>query len=214
MTAGSRPIHDGVAATLAQAPVIGAVRTNSRRSAERQAQALLESGLQLVEITFTVPEATEVVADLVANRGTSGPPWFGMGTVSTGDRARAALAAGSEFVVSPNVDPEVASVAQESDVFLILGALTPTEIVEADRLGADLVKVYPLPPVGGPKYLSTVRQPLPDIQMLAAGGFDVDEISAYREAGAVAFTLGAQLLGPDGDADRQRVDMAMARAKG
>ena len=78
-----------------------------------------------------------------------------------------------------------------------MGGLTPTELVTAHELGADLLKVYPLPPVGGPAYLSVVRQPLGDLApMLAGGGFGIEEIPAYRAAGAVAFGIGAPLLAP------------------
>ena len=73
-----------------------------------------------------------------------------MGTVSTAERAREAVAAGAEFFVTPNVNAEVARAARQAGIYLIMGALTPTEIVAAAELGADLVKVYPLPPVGGP----------------------------------------------------------------
>ena len=120
-----------------------------------------------------------------------------MGTVTTAARAREAIAAGAEFLVTPNVNADVAREAREAGLFLVMGALTPTEIVAAHELGADLVKVFPLPPVGGPAYLSVIRGPLGDIPMLAAGGFGVEEIPAYAKAGAIAFGLGAPLLGVD-----------------
>jgi 2-dehydro-3-deoxyphosphogluconate aldolase/(4S)-4-hydroxy-2-oxoglutarate aldolase len=92
--------------------------------------------------------------------------------------------------------------------------LTPTEIVAAQELGADLVKVYPLPPVGGPRYLATVRQPLGDVPMLAAGGFPPEEIPAYRAAGAAAFGIGAPLLGCGAADERQRLARALSLARG
>ena len=97
-----------------------------------------------------------------------------------------------------------------------MGALTPTEIVAAIEVGADLVKVYPLPPVGGPAYLSVIRGPLGDVPMLAAGGFGVEEIPAYRQAGAIAFGLAAPLLGV-GSGERQareRIERAITLARG
>jgi 2-dehydro-3-deoxyphosphogluconate aldolase/(4S)-4-hydroxy-2-oxoglutarate aldolase len=97
-----------------------------------------------------------------------------------------------------------------------MGALTPTEIVSAVEVGADLVKVYPLPPVGGPAYLSVIRGPLGDVPMLAAGGFGVEEIPAYHQAGAIAFGLAAPLLGVgagEGEA-RRRIERALALARG
>lgn len=197
-----------------ESPIVGVVRTDSRADGERQAREFADGGLQLVEITYTVPEGTEIVRDLLAERADDSGTFVGMGTITNRARAEAALAAGAEFLITPNVSPEVADIAKRAGVFLILGALTPTEILEAARLGADLVKVYPLPPVGGAHYLRTVRQPLPDVPILAAGGFGAEEIPAYREAGASAYGLGVQLLGPSQVATRTRITRALEAATG
>jgi 2-dehydro-3-deoxyphosphogluconate aldolase / (4S)-4-hydroxy-2-oxoglutarate aldolase len=211
--------RDSVALSMRRAPVLGVVRTHDRAEAEGQARTLAACGIEMVEITFTVPGAAALTRELLASRPAGGPPWFGMGTVTTAARAREAIAAGAEFLVTPNVDAGVAREAREAGVFLVMGALTPTEIVAAAGLGADLVKVYPLPPVGGPAYLSVVRGPLGDVPMLAAGGFGVEEIPAYARAGAVAFGLAAPLLGVgpgggDPEAARQRIERALTLARG
>lgn len=189
----AQSLKAAVAESLAEKPIIGVVRTSSIDEAETQARQLIASGLGWVEITFTVPGATELVELLRRELG-DGPPFIGMGTVTTADRAARAVEAGAAFLVTPNVSAEVAVAAHRAGIFLVLGALTPTEIVEAHRLGADLIKVYPLPPVGGATYLQTIRGPLGDLPMLAAGGFGIDEIPAYRRAGARAFGLAAPLL--------------------
>ncbi|HEY4564633.1 MAG TPA: bifunctional 4-hydroxy-2-oxoglutarate aldolase/2-dehydro-3-deoxy-phosphogluconate aldolase [Thermoanaerobaculia bacterium] len=209
-------IHDSVALSLRRAPIIGVVRTASRDEAAAQARSLAASGVELVEITFTVPGASGLVRELLAGRSSEGPPWFGMGTVTTAARAREAVAAGAEFIVTPNVSAEVARQVRQAGLFLVMGALTPTEIVAAVEVGADLVKVYPLPPVGGPAYLSVIRGPLGDVPMLAAGGFGVEEIPAYRQAGATAFGLAAPLLGVgSGEAEaRQHIERAITLARG
>ena len=206
-------LRSSVATSLAQAPIIGVVRTRSTGDAEAIARQYIEAGLQLIEITFTVPEAPELVRSLRAQRG-DGPPWIGMGTVTTTERVEQALEAGAEFIVSPNTATDIASRATAAGRFLVLGALTCSEIVEARRLGADLVKVYPLPPVGGPDYLEVVRQPLGDIPMLAAGGFGIDEIPAYRAAGATAFGIGSPLLDADEVSTGARIARALAMARG
>ncbi|MGB5660777.1 MAG: 2-dehydro-3-deoxyphosphogluconate aldolase [Thermoanaerobaculia bacterium] len=203
-----------VATSLAAAPVVGVVRTSSRDEALRQAGLFMANGIELIEVTFTVPDAPDLVRELIAGRSTTGPPWIGMGTVTDLSRAEAAVEAGAEFLVSPNVSSVVTAVARRAGLYLVLGALTCTEIVEARDLGADIVKVYPLPPVGGPAYLATIRGPLGDIPMLAAGGFSVDEIPDYRVAGASAFGIGAPLLGDDEEGTRQRIAHALRLAKG
>jgi 2-dehydro-3-deoxyphosphogluconate aldolase/(4S)-4-hydroxy-2-oxoglutarate aldolase len=206
-------IRPQVALSLSRSPVVGVVRTGSYEEASRQAHLFQDAGIELVEITFTVPDAPRLVREMLARRPQGGPPWIGMGTVTTADRAREAVLAGSEFIVTPNVSSDVARIARGAGLYLILGALTPTEVVLARELGADLVKVYPLPPVGGPLYLSTIRQPLGDIPMLAGGGFSVDEIPAYVRAGATAFGIGAPLLGADDEESRGRIARALALAR-
>ena len=133
---------------------------------------------------------------------------------STAQRAQDAGAAGSSFLVSPNTCSEVAAIARKAGCYLILGAMTPTEIVRADELGADIIKVYPLPMFGGPDYLHTIRQPLPDVSLLAAGGFGIDEIPEYRSAGATAFGLGAPLLGKDENESIDKIRRALQMARG
>lgn len=208
------PVREAVASSLRQAPIVGVVRTTDPEEARRQARLLARAGLELVEITFTVPQAEVLVSELLAERGGSGPPWIGTGTVADLDRLKRALAVGAEFVVTPGCGREVLSAAAAAGRFLIAGALTPTEIVTAWEAGADLVKVYPLPPVGGPAYLATIRQPLGDIPMLAAGGFGVDEIPAYRRAGAVAFGIGAPLLAASDEETVARIRRALQLARG
>ena len=115
-----------VAASLERSPIIGVVRHGNPAEAARQAREFAAGGLELVEITFTVPDAVALVGDLLAARGEGGPPWIGMGTVTTSARAHAAIAAGAEFIVTPNLDPEVAALARGAGLYLVLGALTPT----------------------------------------------------------------------------------------
>ncbi len=202
-----------VALSLLQSPVIGVVRTDDREVARTEAEAFLAAGLELVEITFTVPDAADLVRELLARRSNDGPPWIGMGTVTTALRAREAAKAGAEFLVTPNVNAEVGAVARAADLFWVCGALTPTEVVAAHELGSDLVKVYPLPPVGGAAYLATIRQPLGDIPMLAAGGFGIEEIPHYAAAGASAFGIGGPLIGADEGETRHRVARALELAR-
>ncbi|MCZ6725810.1 MAG: 2-dehydro-3-deoxyphosphogluconate aldolase [Acidobacteria bacterium] len=203
-----------VADSLGRSPLIAVVRTDSLEVARQQAEELIAGGVALVEITFTVPGASSLVRELLAGRGSAAPPWIGMGSVTTRARAEEAVAAESEFIVSPNAAAAVAEVARAAGRFLILGALTPTEIVAATELGANLVKVYPLPAVGGPSYLRTVRGPLWEVDMLAAGGFGVDEIPAYRAAGASAFGLAAPLLFGTEGSPGKNIAHALTLARG
>ena len=207
-------VRQQVARTLDEAPLVTVVRTHDAAEAERQARLFIAGGSRMIEITFTVPGAVELVRRLLAERGQSERHHVGMGTVTSVERARQAVAAGAEFVVTPNASAAVAEVVREAGLPLIVGALTPTEIVAGRELGADWIKVFPLPPVGGPSYLRAIRGPLGDVPMLAAGGFGPEEIPAYREAGAVAFGIGAPLLADDDAETLRRVGGALAMARG
>lgn len=210
-----KPLKTAVAESLARAPIIAVVRHADRAVAAGQARAFMRHGLEMIEVTFTVPGATELVRELLDLRPAGSAIRIGMGTVTTPARARAAVAAGSEFLVTPNVSAAVAGIAHDNALFLCMGGLTPSELVAAHELGADLLKVYPLPPVGGPAYLAVVRQPLGDLApMLAGGGFGIEEIPAYRAAGAVAFGIGAPLLAPDEEATSRNIHRALALAHG
>lgn len=199
---------------VARSPIFAVVRTDDPAEAKRQAELFIRGGLELIEVTFSVSDATDLVRTLLAERDADASYLVGMGTVTTEQRAHAAVAAGSEFIVSPNTSASVAKVANEADTYLLLGSLTPTEIVTATELGADLVKVYPLPPVGGPDYLSVVRQPLGDIPMLAGGGFPVAAIADYRAAGATAFGIGSIMLGDTDEESLALVAEALRLARG
>jgi 2-dehydro-3-deoxyphosphogluconate aldolase / (4S)-4-hydroxy-2-oxoglutarate aldolase len=219
-TATTHPsdLHSHVRQLLQQVPLVGVVRTSDPAEAERQARLFAAGGIRWVEVTFTVPRAADLVRKLLAGRGEAGgigaETAVGMGTVTGTARAREAVAAGAEFLVTPNASAEVAAIGREAGLAMVIGALTPTEIVAAHALGADLVKVFPLPPVGGPDYLRAVRGPLGDIPMLASGGFGPEKIPAYRAAGASAFGIGAPLLA-DGDEETvRRVAGAVALARG
>jgi 2-dehydro-3-deoxyphosphogluconate aldolase/(4S)-4-hydroxy-2-oxoglutarate aldolase len=205
--------HPLVSRSLQRAPIIGVVRTPSREEAARRARIFAASGIELVEVTFSVPGASDLVRELLAERTADGPPWFGMGTVTTAARAREAIAAGAEFLVTPNVSAAVAQEARQADLFFVMGALSATEIVTAYELGADIIKVFPLPPVGGPGYLEAVRGPLSDIPMLAAGGFGVDEIPAYAKAGASAFGIGVPLVGGSDEETRRIIARGLELAR-
>ena len=160
------------------------------REAARQARAFSPRGLEMVEITFTVPGAADLVRELLAERGRPTARLDRHGNGHHAGRAPARRSRPAPNSWSPRTSAPRSPRRPRADVFLCMGALTPTELVAAHELGADLVKVYPLPPVGGAAYLSVVRQPLGDIPMLAGGGFGIEEIPAYRAAGAVAFGIG------------------------
>ncbi|HEX9636356.1 MAG TPA: bifunctional 4-hydroxy-2-oxoglutarate aldolase/2-dehydro-3-deoxy-phosphogluconate aldolase [Acidobacteriota bacterium] len=196
--------------------LIGVIRCEAADSARALVEVFLQAGLRLVELTLTIPGALELLAELRGRAAVDGA-CLGAGTVLTESDARAAVSAGAEFLVSPITDPAVIAVARAAGALAIPGAGTANEVAAAWRDGADIVKLYPAPHLGGPAYLRTLRGPFPHIPLLPTGGSElrIEQIAAYAEAGAVAVGLGqGALLDPAGEAaTRHRIAGALEIAR-
>jgi 2-dehydro-3-deoxyphosphogluconate aldolase/(4S)-4-hydroxy-2-oxoglutarate aldolase len=174
--------------------LVAVIRAARPDAALGAARAVIRGGLALVEVTYSVPDAPAVMRELAAEA--SPGVIVGAGTVLTARQAHEALKAGARFLIAPNVSAEVAAVARESGVFYCPGAYTTGEILHAVAQGAHLVKVYPVGVAGGPDYIKVIRDPLPDVPMLAAGGTNLDNVLPFLAAGCVACGLGGSLADP------------------
>jgi 2-dehydro-3-deoxyphosphogluconate aldolase / (4S)-4-hydroxy-2-oxoglutarate aldolase len=172
--------------------LISVIRAPSPTVALASADAVAKGGIVLVEITFTVPEAPHVMSELRVHADLV----VGAGTVLTATQAEQALEAGARFIVAPNLSLEVARVAREAGIMYVPGAYTTNEILSARAAGAHVIKVYPVGVAGGPAYIQTIRDPLPDVPMLAAGGTDLENTVPFLRAGCVGVGLGAALADP------------------
>ena len=172
--------------------LVAVIRAPSTDAALAAARAVVLGGLPVVEITYSVPDAPSVMRAMGEVPGAV----VGAGTVLTAEQAHAAVDAGARFLIAPNVDLAVAEIARSRGVFYCPGAYTTTEILAARRAGAHLVKVYPVGIAGGPDYIKVIRDPLPDIPYLAAGGTSLSNVAAFLGAGCIACGLGASLADP------------------
>ena len=172
--------------------LIAVIRAGAPDAARDAALAVTRGGVELVEVTYTVPEALSVMKALADRPGVV----MGAGTVLTADQARAARDAGAKFIVAPNCSLAVAKIALEAGLMYCPGAYTTGEILAARDAGAHVIKVYPVGVAGGPDYIRVIRDPLPDIPMLAAGGTNLDNLLAFLAAGCVGVGLGASLADP------------------
>jgi 2-dehydro-3-deoxyphosphogluconate aldolase/(4S)-4-hydroxy-2-oxoglutarate aldolase len=179
-------------ATLRSQYMMAAIRARDPEAALAAAQAVAKGGIALLEITFTVPDAPRVMAALAGTEGAV----VGAGTVLTADQCRAALDAGARFIVAPNLSLEVAKVALAGRAMYCPGAYSTNEIIAARDAGAHVVKVYPVGVAGGPKYIQVIRDPLPDVPMMASGGTTLENLVPFLHAGCVAVGLGAALADP------------------
>jgi len=184
--------REKVLARLRELGVVPIIRVSTAEHASRAVEAVVAGGIAAVEITMGVPNALHVMEQVADRYGDS--VLLGAGTVLDSETCRAALLAGAEFIVTPSLDVKVIETARRYSKACIPGALTPTEIVTAWQAGADMVKVFPCAPVGGPNYIRSLRGPLPQIDYVPTGGVDLETTPEYIRAGAAAVAVGGELV--------------------
>ncbi|MGH9641244.1 MAG: bifunctional 4-hydroxy-2-oxoglutarate aldolase/2-dehydro-3-deoxy-phosphogluconate aldolase [Terriglobales bacterium] len=172
--------------------IIPIVRTSSTEDALCAAEAIIASGVGIVEVTMTVPNALSIIEQVTKRFGDR--VVAGAGTVLDKENCEMAIAAGADFVVTPSFDPHVIETTRKHGKACIPGALTPTEVLAAWRAGADLVKVFPCGPVGGPKYIKALKAPFGQIDLVPTGGVSLDNAADFIRAGASAVAVGAELV--------------------
>ncbi|RXZ80507.1 bifunctional 4-hydroxy-2-oxoglutarate aldolase/2-dehydro-3-deoxy-phosphogluconate aldolase [Paenibacillaceae bacterium] len=176
---------------LLEEKIVAIFRNIEDHHADSAAQALINGGVRMMEVTMNTPGAVHIIARW--REKFSEQAAIGAGTVLDLGMAKEAVAAGAQFLISPNVDEQVIDYAVNQGISVWPGAMTPTEIVNAWKAGADAVKVFPLATLGY-KYLAEIRAPLDSIPMIATGGVDLDNIQSYFKAGACGVGMGSKLI--------------------
>ena len=172
--------------------IVPVIRGSSPKSARAAVDAVAQGGIAVFEITMTVPNAVQVIREL--SKDNSAGFLIGAGTVLDADAALMCLEAGAQFLVSPGLDLGMIGVAKKSNVPVLPGALTPTEIMAASKAGADLIKIFPCSNVGGPSYLKALRGPFPKLAFIPTGGVNLDNAADFIRAGAAALGVGGELV--------------------
>jgi 2-dehydro-3-deoxyphosphogluconate aldolase/(4S)-4-hydroxy-2-oxoglutarate aldolase len=154
------------------------------------ADALAESGIRALEFTFTTPGVLDHLSAAAASKAV-----LGMGTVLTADQARAAIDGGAKFLVTPGIRASVAEVAADSEIPVIMGALTPTEVLVALDLGAAAVKIFPAGALG-PRYIKDLHGPFPDVALIPSGGVNAGNAADFLAQGSAAVSAGTDVVPP------------------
>ena len=209
---------DGLA-RLRGATVVAVLRAPSAAAAVAATEALVAGGVTGIEITYSTPDAATAIAEIDARHGDR--IFLGAGTVLGADQVGEAVAAGARFLVSPGTDPDLTPTMLATGALVLTGALTPTEVVAAHRLGVPVVKLFPAA-LGGPSFLRSLRGPFPDLAFCPTGGVNPDNLADWLAAGAVAVGAGGELCPAatmrDGDwaaitASARRFSAAAERAR-
>jgi 2-dehydro-3-deoxyphosphogluconate aldolase/(4S)-4-hydroxy-2-oxoglutarate aldolase len=170
--------------------VLPVLRASSADSAMALADAIAAGGIAAMEVTMTVPGAIGVMRRLATERPEL---LIGAGTVLDPETARICILEGAQFVVSPALNLETVALCRRYSIAVLSGALTPTEVINAWQAGTDVIKVFPANSMGGPKYLKSLKAPLPQVELIPTGGVSLLNAKEFLDAGAFALGVGADL---------------------
>jgi 2-dehydro-3-deoxyphosphogluconate aldolase / (4S)-4-hydroxy-2-oxoglutarate aldolase len=175
--------------TVGLLPVL---RASSVAEALALVDAMYAGGVNVMEVTMTVPGAIDVLKELKKKYGSN--ILLGSGTVTTAAQAQATIEAGAEFVISPSLHLDVIAKTKELGKVSIPGSLTPTEVITAWNAGADYVKIFPCSAMGGAPYLKSLKAPFPFLNLIPTGGVTLQTAPDFIKAGAKALGVGADLV--------------------
>ena len=173
--------------------LLAVIRGPSPDLTVQMVEALIKGGVLGIEITYSTPNAEDVVKTLASKFGDS--IILGMGTLTKPEQAESAKAAGANFLVSPMCEPVLVKAMVNTGLLTMAGALTPTEVFQAYSLGTDVVKIFP-GSLGGPSYIKALKGPFPYIPMMPTGGVNAGNVGDWFKAGVVAVGAGSELCPP------------------
>jgi 2-dehydro-3-deoxyphosphogluconate aldolase / (4S)-4-hydroxy-2-oxoglutarate aldolase len=188
--------------------IIAIIRLGNGDQAHAAAHALSNAGMKLIEITLNTPGALALITTLSAELPNC---VIGAGTVLSGDDARKAVEAGARFLVSPIAPEEMIHIGKKSGAITIAGGLTPSEIYNAHKMGADFIKPFPLAGIG-PQYIRALKGPFPEIEFIPTNGVTMENMLEFFDAGVAAVGLGSVLVSNNDDvaAIEERATRALA----
>jgi 2-dehydro-3-deoxyphosphogluconate aldolase / (4S)-4-hydroxy-2-oxoglutarate aldolase len=173
--------------------LLAVIRGSSEELTLKMVDALVAGGVIGIEITYSTPNAAQVVRELKSQYGEG--ILLGMGTLTEVYQAEETKSAGAGFIVSPICQPDLIKAMVSSGLLVMAGALSPTEVFLAHKLGADVVKIFP-GSLAGPSYLKALKGPFPEIATMPTGGVSKDNVRDWFAAGAIAVGAGSELCPP------------------
>jgi 2-dehydro-3-deoxyphosphogluconate aldolase/(4S)-4-hydroxy-2-oxoglutarate aldolase len=179
---------------LKELGLVAVIRGPSPELTVKMVAALIEGGVLGIEITYSTPNAAEVVRSLDQQFGDK--IVLGMGTLTEPAQVEEAEGAGARYLVSPVCEPALGQALVASGLPVMIGAFTPTEVLQAYKLGSDVVKIFP-GSLGGPAYLKALKGPFPYIPMMPTGGVSAANVGDWFAAGVFGVGAGSELCPPD-----------------
>lgn len=174
--------------------VVSVVRADSAEDAVKIVEAVVDGGIKSIELTYSVPRANDVIADLVA-RYADTDVVIGAGTVLEPTSARLAIIAGAQFIVSPTFNKEVAKICNLYQIPYIPGVMTPLEAQTAMEYGSELIKLFP-GDIAGAAMIKDLKGPFPYINVMPSGGVNESNVAEWFKVGATAVSAGGGVTAP------------------
>ena len=199
-----------------QERVIAVIRSTDLRTGRKMAQAAAAGGIKLIEITANSDRPWALIELLRAELPDCS---IGAGTVLSVPDALNAIDCGAEYIFTPHLDLALIEAANSSEIPIVAGGLTPTEIITAWHAGATAIKVFPVQSMGGVSYLQVLQGPIAQIPLIPTGGVTVTNAPDFLAAGAIAVGLAgslfpdAEILGEDWQSISDRASNLIMRIK-
>ncbi|QDZ14840.1 bifunctional 4-hydroxy-2-oxoglutarate aldolase/2-dehydro-3-deoxy-phosphogluconate aldolase [Humibacter ginsenosidimutans] len=179
------------------------IRASVIPDAAALADTLVAGGIHAIEFTFTTPDVERHIERALSSDSGA---LIGAGSVLTPAQARSALDAGAQFIATPGLSPQVAQIAAEASVPLMMGAFTPSEIMQALAQGVWAVKVFPAQ-TAGPEHFEHLLGPMPMAKLIASGGIVAENARSFLDAGAYAVTAGSSVVPAESLAESDWTDI-------
>jgi 2-dehydro-3-deoxyphosphogluconate aldolase/(4S)-4-hydroxy-2-oxoglutarate aldolase len=179
-----------VVAMMARRRLVAEVRTETAKQALGTIEALVAGGIASIEVSLAIPGAEEILSVFAARSDML----VGAGGVLDARQASEAISHGARFITSPIHSAEIVPVCRDANIACVLGALTPTEIIAAQRAGAEMVKLFPVQALGGPHYVRALFEQLTHMSLQVSGGISAESFGAYLSLPVRAIALGSVLI--------------------
>jgi 2-dehydro-3-deoxyphosphogluconate aldolase/(4S)-4-hydroxy-2-oxoglutarate aldolase len=184
-----RATRDQIAQVIVSAKLLAIVRLPNSNHVQKSIECLISGGVKVLEITSNT---MDFCAHIGFSRNKYPNQLIGAGTIVNEQLAKQAIDAGSQFLVTPNVNEAVVELAHKYNIPVLMGALTPTEVSQAVSYGADIVKLFPAVPMGL-DYFSALRGPFSQIPMFAVGGINQGNAAHWLSSGIQGIGVGGEL---------------------
>lgn len=175
---------------MKQKKLIAVIRTNSKDDAYQIIDAAVEGGISIIEITMTIPGAIDLIREVKGQYKES--ICVGAGTVLNVENAQQVINAGSDFVVSPHLDEEIIKLCNLYQVTVIPGTTVLKDMVQAQKLGCSIIKLFPANLLG-PQAIKSFKGPLPNVEIMPTGGVNLENIKEWLDGGSICVGIGSDL---------------------